>query len=309
MQQPDLNLLIALDALLQEGSVSRAAARVGLSVPAMSHALGRLRTQLGDPLLVRAGQKMVPTPRALDLAARVHGLATDALAVLAPAPVADLRALERTFHLTTTDQLLTILGPGLDQALRASRGVDLHVTPVLREAPAQLRDGTIDLAIGVYDYAPYSELPSDLRIQQLFEDQYVCVVRADHPTVGSSLTLAQYAELEHVQVAPRGSPGGYVDEQLAKHGLSRRISRALPYFLAALVLIAESDYVLTLSVTLMRRLSRTLGLDLKIVRPPPSLGLEPYQVSQLWHPRNNRDPAHRWLREAVSEAARKAQRK
>jgi DNA-binding transcriptional LysR family regulator len=307
MKLPDLNLLIALDALLQEHSVSRAAARVGLSTPAMSHALARLRDQLGDPLLVRAGQRMVPTPRAADLQARVHALAADALGVLAPAPAGDLRALDRTFRIGTTDQLTTVLGTALDRRMRDAPGVSLIVTPVGREDPKQLRDGTIDLAIGVYDYAPYSDLPSDLRIQQLFRDHYVCAVRADHPTVGSSLTLAQYAELEHVQVAPRGPPGGYVDELLATHGLSRRIVRALPYFLAALVLVAETDYVLTLSVTLVRRLDGMLGI--KIVQPPRSLGLEPYQVSQLWHPRNDRDPAHRWLRDHVAEAARLATRR
>jgi DNA-binding transcriptional LysR family regulator len=307
MKLPDLNLLIALDALLQEHSVSRAAARVGLSTPAMSHALARLRDQLGDPLLVRAGQRMVPTPRAADLQARVHALASEALGVLAPAPVADMRALARTFRIGTTDQLMTVLGTALDRQIRQAPRVSFHVTPVQREDPQQLRDGTIDLAIGVYDYAPYSDLPSDLRIQQLFRDHYVCVVRADHPTVGNSLTLAQYAELEHVQVAPRGPPGGYVDELLAKHGLSRRIARALPYFLAALVLVAETDYVLTLSVTLVRRLEGMLRI--KTVQPPRSLGLEPYQVAQLWHPRNDRDPAHRWLRDQVSEAARLATRR
>jgi DNA-binding transcriptional LysR family regulator len=303
---PDLNLLIALDALLQEHSVSRAAKRVGLSTPAMSHALNRLREQLGDPLLVRAGQRMVPTPRAANLQARVHALASDALAVLAPAPVTEIAKLERMFRLHTTDQLMTVLGPVLDRRLREAPGVSLYIMPPHRDEAHQLRDGTIDLAIGVYDYAPYSDLPTDLRIQQLFEDHYVCVVRADHPTVKSSLTLEQYAELEHVQVAVRGPPGGYVDELLATHGLKRRIVRAMPYFLATLVLISETDYVATLSATLVKRLGGMLPI--KLVQPPRSLGLEPYQISQLWHPRNNRDPAHRWLRDAVAEASQRAKR-
>ncbi len=308
MQLPDLNLLIALDALLQEVSVSRAASRVGLSTPAMSHALARLRKQVGDPLLVRAGQRMVLTPRAADLQARVHALASEALAVLAPAPAQDLKTLARTFRIHTTDQLMTVIGPGLDRRLRAEApGVVLHVMPPHRDEPTQLRDGTIDLAVGVYDYAPYSDLPSDLRIQQLFADHYVCVVREGHPTVGNSLTLQQYAELEHVQVAVRGPPGGYVDELLAEHGLTRRIARALPYFLAALELVSETDYVITLSATLVKRLAQKLPI--KVVQPPRSLGLEPYQIAQLWHPRNDRDPAHRWLREAIAEAARKATRR
>src|SRR5690242_11456924 len=166
----DLNLLVALDALLQESNVSRAAARLGLSTPAMSHALGRLRDQLGDPLLVRAGQRMVATPRALDLKDRVHALATEARAVLAPEPVRDIRALERTFRIKATDHALAILGAAIDRQLRAAPGVALHVVPSLEREAALLRDGAIDLAIGVYDYVPYSDLPTELRIQQLFED-------------------------------------------------------------------------------------------------------------------------------------------
>lgn len=306
MKHADLNLLIALDALLQEQNVSRAAARVGLSTPAMSHALARLRKQLGDPLLVRAGQRMVPTPRAADLRDRVHALADDVLGVMQPAPTPDLQKLQRTFRIRTTDYMMTVFGPALDRLLRGTPGVTIHVVPPQREETALLRDGTIDLAIGTYDYSPYSDLPTDLRIQQLYEDHYVCVVRADHPTVARSVTLAQYAELEHVQVAPRGPPGGYVDELLAQQGQRRRIARAVPFFLAALILVAETDYILTVSVQLARRLADKLGL--KLVQPPRSLGLEPYKVSQLWHPRNDRDPAHRWLRETVSDAARMSTR-
>lgn len=304
MKQPDLNLLIALDALLQEGNVSRAAARVGLSTPAMSHALARLRTQLGDPLLVRAGQRMVFTPRAADLKDRVHALASETIGVLSPGAPADFRTVERAFRVRTTDQFLTILNPALDRRLREAPKLSLQVMPVQREDAVLLREGTIDLAIGVYDYSPYSDLPSDLRIQQLFEDEYVCVVRREHPAVGRSLTLAQYAELEHVQVSVRGPPGGYVDELLAAQGLSRRIVRAVPYFMAALALVAETDYLLTLAVRFARKMASRFGL--RVVQAPKALGLEPYQVSQIWHPRNDRDAAHRFLREAVAEAARRS---
>lgn len=302
MQRPDLNLLIALDALLQEQNVSRAARRIGLSTPAASHALARLRAQLGDPLLVRAGQRMVPTPRALDLRDRVHAAVAETLALLAPPPAGDPRALSRTFRVTASDHLLTVMGPALDRRVAAAPGVALHVIPGDRDEPARLRDGTVDLAIGVYDYAPYSELPTDLRIQQLFEDRFVCVARAGHPGIGRTLSLAQYAGLGHVQVAPRGAPGGYVDELLARHGLRRRIARAVPYFLAALALVAETDYLLTTSLRLARRLAPRFGL--RMVAPPRALGLEPYAIAQLWHPRNDRDAAHRWLREAVADAAR-----
>lgn len=304
MQSPDLNLLIALDALLQEGNVSRAATRVGLSTPAMSHALARLRKQLGDPLLVRAGQRMAYTPRAQDLKDRVHALAREALDVLATSAPADPRTAQRAFRIRTTDQFLMILNPQLDRRLREAPGLSLQVMPVQREDAQLLREGTIDLAIGVYDYSPYSDLPTDLRIQSLFEDEYVCAVRRDHPRVGRSLTLQQYAELEHVQVSVRGPPGGYVDELLAMQGMQRRIARAVPYFMAALALVAETDYILTLAVRFARKMARRFGL--RVIRPPRALGLEPYQVSQIWHPRNDRDAAHRFLREAVADAARRS---
>ncbi len=307
MKLPDLNLLVALDALLQEQNVSRAAARVGLSTPAMSHALARLRKQLGDPLLVRAGQRMVMTPRAADLRERVHAIAGDALGVMRPEPVRDIRALERTFRINASDMILCVLGPAFDRLAREVPGVSFHVMPPQFAEPTLLRDGTIDLAIGVYDYAPYSDLPTDLRIQQLFVDPFTCVVRADHPTVARSLTIQQYCELEHVQIAPRGQPGGYVDELLAEQGYKRRIARAVPYFIAALVLVAETDYILTVSSELARKLAEPLGL--KLVQPPRSLFLEPNHLSQLWHPRNDRDPAHRWLRETMAEASRISTRK
>lgn len=307
MKQADLNLLISLDALLQEENVSRAAARVGLSTPAMSHALSRLRAQVGDPLLVRSGQRMVPTPRADRLRGRVAAVVREAREVLAPPPVEDVTAVERTFRIHTSDHLISVLGPDLDRLARVAPGVTLHVMPCVAETPAQLRDGTVDLAIGVFDYSPYSELPTDLRIQQLYEDEFTCVVRAAHPTVKRALTLAQYCEVEHVQIAPRGNPGGYVDELLARRGLHRRIARALPYFLAGVALVAETDYLLTCSVVLARRMQRRFGL--RTVAPPAELGLEPFPYAQLWHPRHDRDPPHRWLRDIVAQAARGVRRR
>jgi len=302
VKHPDLNLLIALDALLAEGTVSRAAARVKLSTPAMSHALARLRKQLGDPILVRAGQRMVPTPRAVDLRDRVAALVRDARTVMAPAVAAEPRELVRTFRIHASDHTLTILNPALDRELRRAPGVTLHVMPTRREEPALLRDGAIDLAVGVYDYAPYTDLPSELRTQHLYEEDFACAVRADHPGVGRTLSLAQYAELEHVQVV-RGEIGGYVDDLLAAHGLQRRIARAVPYFLAALVLVAETDYVVTAPVSLSRRLAGKLGL--RVVAPPKALGLEPYSTVQLWHPRNDRDAGHQFLRESLARAGKR----
>ena len=301
MKLPDLNLLPALQALLEETSVTRAATRLGLSVPAMSHALARLRVQLDDPLLVRAGQRMTLTPRAVDLRPRVIAALAQATAALQPEHATELRDLTRTFRIHATDHALTILGPRIDRGARVAPNIALHVLPNQRDETRALRDGAIDLAVGVYDYAPYSELPSELRIQQLLTDEFVCVVRAEHPTVRSKLGLAEYAALDHLQIVPRGEPGGYVDELLAVHGLQRRVARAVPYFLAALVLTASTDYVLTVSRLLARPMASKLGL--RLVAPPPELGLEPYALSQIWHPRDDRDPSHRWLRSVIAQAA------
>jgi len=302
VQSPDLNLLVVLDALLQEQSVSRAAKRLGLSTPATSHALARLRVQIGDPLLVRAGQQMTLTPRAVNLRDRVAATVGDALAVLRDEEPADVRRLDRAFRIHASDHSITLIGPALDRLVRAAPGASLQFVPSQADEPKMLRAGVADLAIGVYDYSPYSELPSELRIQQLFDDTFACVVRAGHPTVKRKISLRQFAELGHVQVAPRGQPGGYVDELLAARGLSRTIARAVPYFLAGLVLVAETDYVLTLSARLARRMAKRLGL--RVVEPPAELGLEPYAVSQLWHPRDDKDGGHRWLRQQVVSASR-----
>lgn len=291
----DLNLLSALDALLQESSVTRAAQRVGLSTPAMSHALARLRDQLADPLLVRAGRGMVLTPRAIELRDPVHAVVIEARAVMAPARPFSPRDLERSFRIHATDHVLTVLGPALDRRIaREAPRVSLRFLPTAPDDATPLRQGSIDLAIGIY-----GDLPPELRTRQLFTDRYVCVVRAGHPTVRKRLSVERFVALEHVQVAPRGRPGGYVDTLLAERGLERRVVRAVPYFLAGLLLVAQTDYILTISERMARVMASKLGL---VILDPP-LPLTPYALSLLWHPRMDRDPAHRWLRDLLVHTA------
>lgn len=294
----DLNLLVALDALLQEEHVTQAGRRVGLSPSAMSHALGRLRERLEDPLLVRAGRHMVLTPRAAALKPRVRALLEQAQAVLQPVRPFEPARLERSFRLHCTDHVVTVLGSALDRlAQQEAPGVRLQFLPTQVDDATPLREGQIDVAIGVY-----MELPPELRIQRLFEDRLVCVVREEHPRVGRRVTLEQFVELEHVQVAPRGRPGGRLDSLLGEQGLSRRVVRVVPYFLAGLMLVAESDYLLTLSERVARLLAPRLGLRL-LELPLP---MEPYTLSQIWHPRMEGEPAHRWLRELLVRASRTA---
>lgn len=294
----DLNLLATLDALLQEGSVTRAARRVGLSTPAMSHALARARERLGDPILVRSGRGMVLTPRAEALRARVHSVLAEARQALAPERPFVAHDLTRGFVIHASDYVLTVLGLPLDRLLRAEApGVDLRFVPNTADDAGQLRDGGSDLAVGIY-----GDLPQEMRSRPLLTDRFVCVVRADHPRVGKRLTLEQYLQLAHIQVAPRGKPGGHLDDVLAARGHTRRVARAVPYFVTALGLAAQTDYALSISERIAARLAP--GLGLRVLELP--FAVRPYALSLVWHPRFDGDAAHRFLRDALVRAAREA---
>jgi len=291
----DLRLLDYLDALLQEGSVTGAARRVGLSTPAMSHALGRLREQMKDPILVRAGRGMVLTPRADELKARVNAALREAQAALAPELAFDPRTLTRPFVVHATDYVLAVIGPSVDRILsRDAPRLPLRFVPNTSEDAMRLRDGGSDLAIGIY-----GDLPQEMRSQRLLTDRFVCVVREGH-RIGKRLTLADFIESQHVQVAPRGLPGGYVDWGLRGGGLTRHVARAVPYFLSALRLVARTDYVLTISERVARSMGAQMGL--RVLQPP--LELKPYALGLVWHPRFDGDAAHRFVREAFVRAAR-----
>lgn len=295
MEPPDLSLLIPLDALLQEGSVSGAARRVGLSTPAMSHALARIRARLGDPILVRAGRGMVLTPRALALRDEVHAVVAAARRALEPTGELDPRDLARGFVVHASDYVLTVLGAAVDGLLRAEApGVRLRFLPNTPDDAAPLREGGSDLAVGIY-----GELPGEMRRRQLLTDRLVAVVRAGHPALGARCTLEQYLAWPHIQVAPRGQPGGYIDDLLRARGCARTVARAVPYFWSALQLAAQTDYVLTLPERLARGAAPGLGLVLLEVPLP----LRPYALSLLWHPRLEGEGAQRFLREVFVRAA------
>ncbi len=295
MDSNDLGLLVALDALLQEGSVTKAAARIGLSTPAMSHALARIRERLGDPILVRSGRAMVLTPRAESLRPRVRSVIAEGQGVFAEEGPFVPERLERTFVVRATDYVLTVLGLTVDRILssKAPRAA-LHFVPNAADDASVLRDGGCDLAVGIY-----AELPPEMRTRQLLTDRFVCLVRKDHPSVGRRLSLEQFVRLPHIQVAPRGKPGGYVDDVLAERGLSRRVARAVPYFVTAVRMVAQTDYVLTVSERIALALAPSLGL---VVHEAP-LPLEPYALNLVWHPRLDEDMAHRFVREAFVAAA------
>lgn len=298
MEPSDLALLATLDALLQEGSVTRAARRAGLSTPAMSHALARVRERLGDPILVRAGRGMLLTPRAQALKPQVHDLVAEARRALAPERPFVPRELARTFVVHATDYVLAILGPAADRILRAEAPeACVRFVPNTLDDPALLRDQGSDLAVGIY-----GDLPREMRSRQLLTDRFVCVVRRGHPALAARLTLDRFAALAHIQVAPRGQPGGYLDDVLRERGLTRTVARAVPYFMTALQLVAETDYVLTISERIAKRFAGALSLEL--VEVP--LKLRPYALSLVWHPRVDGDAGHRFLRDVFVRAAKEA---
>ena len=295
MQSYDLGLLVSLDALLQEGSVTGAAKRVGLSTPAMSHALARMRERLGDPLLVRAGRGMLLTPRALALKPQVHQVVADARRALEPVRPFVARDLARTFVVHATDYVLTVLGAACDRILREeSPKVCVRFVPNTQDDSAMLRDQGSDLAVGIY-----GDLPPEMRTRQLLTDRFVCVVRDEHPSLASRWDLEAFVAWPHIQIAPRGRPGGYIDDVLAERGMARNVARAVPYFGAALQLVAQTDYVLVVSERLARLFAPQLGLQLREVPLP----LRPYALALVWHPRHDGDPAHRYVRDGLVRAA------
>jgi DNA-binding transcriptional LysR family regulator len=293
--KPDLNLLVTLDALLDEGSVARAGRRLRLSPSAMSRALARLRKTVGDPLLVRAGRGLVPTPRALALRERVHPLVEEVRAVLRPAETLDLRQLVRTFTLRTSDGFVESFGPALVARVREEAPrVRLRFVQKSTRDSAELRDGTVDLETGVVD----ENTSPEVRTRILFRDRFVGAVRRNHPLRKGRITAARYAAARHVHVARRGLEKGLVDEALVPLQLERDVVTIVSGFAAALALARASDLVATVPE------HHTAGLRQGMFSFRLPVATPEVTVSMLWHPRMDADPAHRWLRDCVSAVCR-----
>jgi DNA-binding transcriptional LysR family regulator len=290
VSRPDLNLLVTLDVLLAEGNVARAARRLRLSPSAMSRALARLRETTGDPLLVRAGRGLVPTPRALELREKVGQLVHDSEAVLRPAEQPDLRQLVRTFTLRTSDGFVENFGPALVARVgEEAPGVRLNFVQKQDKESAPLRDGAVDLETGVVENTTGPEL----RAQALFRDRFVGVVRTGHPLSRGKITPKRYAAGRHVSVSRRGLEKGLIDEALAPFGLERQIVAIVSGFAAALALARGSDLIATVPERHTGNLRGGM-YTFRLPVPAPEI-----TVSLLWHPRLHADPAHRWLRDCV----------
>jgi DNA-binding transcriptional LysR family regulator len=292
MPTPDFNLLVTLDVLLAEGSVARAARRLRLSPSAMSRALARLRATTGDPLLVRAGRVLVPTPRALALRERVSQLVQEGAAVLRPAQEPNLKQLVRTFTLRTSEGFVETFGPGLIARVgEAAPGVRLCFVQKPDKDSAPLRDGTVDLETGVVGKATGPEL----RAQALFRDRFIGVVRAGHTLSQGKITPSRYASGRHISVSRRGLDTGPIDEALKPFGLDREIVTIVGGFSTALALARATDLIASVPER------HTEGLRAGMHSFPLPVSVPEITVSLLWHPRLEADPAHRWLRECVRD--------
>ncbi|MBP2316938.1 LysR family transcriptional regulator [Azospirillum soli] len=297
MARPDLNLLVTLDVLLAEGSVARAARRLRLSPSAMSRALARLRDTTGDPLLVRAGRGLVPTPRALELREQVSRLVRDGEAVLRPAEKLDLKRLVRLFTLRTSDGFVENFGPDLiARVAEDAPGVRLRFLQKVDKDSTPLRDGTVDLETGVVGTAAGPEV----RTQALFRDRFIGVVRIGHPLCRGDITATRYAASKHILVSRRGLDGGPIDEALRPLGLERDIVTIVGGFSTALALARATDLIASVPERHTGKLRAGMhSFPLPVLAPEIT-------VSMMWHPRLDADPAYRWLRGCVRDVCSKS---
>lgn len=291
----DLNLLVALDALLRERSVTRAATRLGVSQPALSNMLAKLRDALGDPLFARAGQGVAPTPRALALEAPVREALEKLTGAVAGRAAFRPDESKQTFVIAATDYVQFVLFPLLMARLaQAAPGVSVRVVPVAHEIQwGELETGEVDLVVSGFVTAP-----ADLRSKLVYKDRTVCILRADHPLAGEPMTMARYLSLTHLEVQMMSGPSG-VDRVLARRGITRRVALHMPHFLAAPFVVAGGDCCYTVAARIATPMARLLPLR---IHPIP-FEMPRVMVRARWHPRMDHDAAHTWLRKMITLTA------
>ncbi|GAA0785967.1 LysR family transcriptional regulator [Roseibium denhamense] len=296
IQNIDLNLLKAFNALLETGSVSKAADQVNLSQPAMSRALNRLQHVIKDPLLVRSGRGMVLTPRAEALQAPVRDALAQVSAVFAP-QVFDPSKAEDHFRIMAPDYLAqSLLPPVLGQVINLAPGVEIDIENLSAAGVAQMCEGKVSLGFGVVEDGPVLE---NVASQALFQDRQVCLMRKGHPLLKRELTLEAYAGASHALLSITGKGGGRVDTVLGEHGLKRRIALRVAHFMTIGAVMAPTDLIMTVPEMLARQV---MSDALEIAPLPMELGPSLFNVSQIWHERFTKDPAHQWLRRMIKSA-------
>ncbi len=290
----DLNLLVVFDALAKENHATRAAVRIGLTQPAISHALNRLRALFDDPLFVRSPHGMTPTPAAQKIAPAVHSILEQLEGVLRGGIAFDPVLSDRQFVLGLSDYAaLVILPPLMTRLDQEAPEVSLVIRNASRNVGLGLvDDGSVELIVGNFPGPP-----SHMREELLYEEDFVCATRSDHPSVVDAMNMDDYLSLRHLQVSTKGDPHGYVDAVLAEQGLQRRVVLTVGHFLMAPLLADASNLI----ATEPRRLFYPLAgrLPLRLCKPP--FEIPPFRVVQTWHTRYNADPGHQWLRGLLRE--------
>lgn len=293
MARPDLNLLLALDALLDEGSVIGAARRMNLSPPAMSRTLGRIREALGDPVFVQVGRKLMPTPKALALREQVRAALEQATQVFEAGAAIDLKSLDRRFNVRATDEFVSVhLGQLLDAMATEMPRATLRFSPEEDDVDEEaLRSGRIDLFI-----SGSRKLGPEIRVQSLFTTTFVGVAREHHPIFDDEITPERLTRWEHINVSRRGKSVAPIDTALEAHGLRRHVALIVSSPYTALFALQDSDLLLPLPRHLA---SGALAAGLRIRLFDLPMPLETALLTQAWHPRQEGDPAHQWLRQTI----------
>ena len=293
VQDVDLNLLRAFDAVLQEKSVTGAATRLGLTQPAVSNALSRLRGLFGDPLFVRTSAGMDPTPFARELGEPVRQALALLESALAHGPGFDPASSTRAFRFYMSDLgQIEFLPPLIERVQRVAPGVRLEAVALdVEDIADALAAGALDLAVG---FLP--ALGPPVRRRQLFRDPYVCLMRSDHPHIGKTLTRKSFVEASHALVSYRGGHR-VIEEALERAGLARRIALRVPHFTVVPMVLERTDLILILPArvaAVFERRGRFKALPLPVPIPPADVGVH-------WHERFDADPGNRWLREQLLE--------
>lgn len=296
IRRVDLNLLVVLDALLEEQSVTRAAKRLGSSQPTISSTLARLRDLFGDPLFVRTQRGLLPTPRAVALSAPLKQLIEDGRRLMVPEEF-DAATAEATFTISSNDYMQLALVIPFVKVLRSEAPqLQLAIVPPLIEGMSDaLARGKVDLAITIPEFA----MP-DLRSRLLYREDYVVVVRPQHPLANvSKLTTNRFCAYDHVIVSPTGgSFEGPTDRSLAQQGLKRKVRYSVPSFLLVPDILQTDDLI----ALVPSRLLREGSYDLTVLKPP--IEVEGFDVIATWHPRIDKDASHQWLRTRLAEVAK-----
>ncbi|MBN9414323.1 MAG: LysR family transcriptional regulator [Candidatus Eremiobacteraeota bacterium] len=284
----DLNLLVLLDQILEQGGLSRAAEKLEISQPAASRMLARLRRDLSDPILIPSGRRTILSQRAESMRGPLRQWLDQARLLLQP-PVFEPSTHRAVWRIHLLDYLsLVVLPPLMAHLQNQAPLLDVVLPPHIPNALEALRTGDLDLALGYFQ-----TVPDEFCQQPLFEERFVCLTRVDHPMLKEGrLSLERFCALSHALITVTGTGLGVVDQMLQQRGLTRRVALRLPHFLAAPVVVAQTDLVLTLPARVAYFMARKFPLHIS----DPPLPLERFPVTQVWHRRSQDDAAQSWLR-------------